>query len=89
MTPPLRHMVCVHALGDCRVLTTLANELLTLVAQRELPELNKKLYFEVHSQHRPRAAREGVNASEPDDMSRKTSPQRPDACHCQSSDNAA
>jgi general secretion pathway protein A len=47
MTPPLRHTLCEHALGNYRVLTTLANELLTTAAQRELPELDEKLYFEV------------------------------------------
>ena len=34
-------------LTNYRVLTTLANELLTTAAQRELPELDEKLYFEV------------------------------------------
>jgi type II secretory pathway predicted ATPase ExeA len=43
MTPPLRHTLCEHALGNYRVLTTLANELLTTAAQRELPELDEKL----------------------------------------------
>jgi hypothetical protein len=33
--------------GNYPVLTTLANELLTTAAQRELPELDEKLYFEV------------------------------------------
>jgi type II secretory pathway predicted ATPase ExeA len=47
MTQPLRHTLCEHALGNYRVLTTLANELLTTAAQRELPELDEKLYFEV------------------------------------------
>jgi type II secretory pathway predicted ATPase ExeA len=47
MTPPLRHTLCEHALGNYRVLTTLANELLTTAAQRELSELDEKLYFEV------------------------------------------
>lgn len=47
MTPPLRHTLCEHALGNYRVLSTLANELPTTAAQRELSELDEKLYFEV------------------------------------------
>ena len=47
MTPPLRHTLREYALGNYRVLTTLANELLTNAAQRELSELDEKLYFEV------------------------------------------
>ncbi|HTR09567.1 MAG TPA: ATP-binding protein [Paraburkholderia sp.] len=47
MTPPLRHTLCEHALGNFRVLTTLANELLTTAAHREMPELDEKLYFDV------------------------------------------
>jgi general secretion pathway protein A len=57
MTPPLRHTLCEHALGNYRVLTTLANELLTTAAQRELPELDEKLYFEVFAPATPSSRR--------------------------------
>lgn len=62
MTLPLRHTLREHALGNYRVLTTLANDLLTTAAQRELPELDEKLYFEVFAPSTPpRAARQRVS----------------------------
>jgi general secretion pathway protein A len=57
MTPPLRHTLCEHALGNYRVLSTLANELLTTAAQRELSELDEKLYFEVFAPSMPYSRR--------------------------------
>ena len=50
MTPQLRHTLCDHALGNYRVLTTLAAELLAAAAQRELPQIDDKLYLEVFAQ---------------------------------------
>lgn len=47
MTQPLRRTLCEHALGNYRVLCSLANELLATAAQRELPEIDEKLYFDV------------------------------------------
>lgn len=47
MTPPLRHTLCDHAAGNYRILMTLAAELLSVAAQRELPVLDEKLYLEV------------------------------------------
>jgi general secretion pathway protein A len=47
MTPALCHTLCDHAVGNYRVLTTLAAELLAVAAQRELPQLDEKLYLEV------------------------------------------
>ena len=47
MTPQLRHTLCDHAAGNYRVLTTMAAELLAAAAQRELPQLDEKLYLEV------------------------------------------
>jgi hypothetical protein len=38
---------CDHALGNYRVLTTMANELLAVAAQRELEMLDEKLYLDV------------------------------------------
>jgi type II secretory pathway predicted ATPase ExeA len=57
MTPQLRHTLCEHALGNYRVLTTLANELLATAAQRELPELDEKLYFDVFAPAAPASRR--------------------------------
>jgi type II secretory pathway predicted ATPase ExeA len=50
MTPQLRHTLVDHAAGNYRVLTTMAAELLTAAAQRELPVLDEKLYLEVFAQ---------------------------------------
>jgi len=47
MTPSLRQTLCDHAAGNFRILTTLAAELLSVAAQRELPLLDEKLYLEV------------------------------------------
>ena len=50
MTPTLRHTLCDHSAGNYRVLTTMAAELLAAAAQRELPQLDEKLYLEVFAQ---------------------------------------
>lgn len=50
MTAQLRHTLCDHAAGNYRILTTMAAELLTAAAQRDLPLLDEKLYLEVFAQ---------------------------------------
>lgn len=52
MTAELQATVCDHAAGNYRVLTTMAGELLAVAAERELDELDEKLYLEVFSQSR-------------------------------------
>jgi len=47
MTPQLMEAVCDHALGNLRVMTTMAAELLSVAAQRELTQLDEKLYLDV------------------------------------------
>lgn len=47
LTPSLAATLADHAAGNYRTLTTLAGELLTVAAQRELAQLDEKLYFEV------------------------------------------
>ena len=54
MTPALRQTLCDHAAGNYRILTTMAAELLATATQRELPQLDEKLYLEVFAQ--PEAA---------------------------------
>ena len=39
--------LCDHALGNYRIMTTLAAELLAAAAQREATQLDEKLYLEV------------------------------------------
>ena len=47
MTPELMTTLCEHAVGNYRVLTTMAADLLAVAAQRELAHLDEKLYLEV------------------------------------------
>lgn len=50
MTSQLRHTLCDHAAGNYRILTTMAAELLAAASQRDLPQLDEKLYLEVFAQ---------------------------------------
>jgi type II secretory pathway predicted ATPase ExeA len=50
MTLQLRHTLCDHAAGNYRILTTLAAELLAAAAQRDLPQMDEKLYLDVFAQ---------------------------------------
>jgi general secretion pathway protein A len=47
MTPELRQTLCDHALGNYRILTSMAAELLASAAQQEITQLDEKLYLEV------------------------------------------
>jgi len=47
MSAGLVHTLCDHAVGNYRILTTMAAELLAIAAQRDLPQLDEKLYLEV------------------------------------------
>ena len=49
MTPELMQTLCDHALGNYRVLTTMAAELLALASQKELTQLDEKLYLETYA----------------------------------------
>jgi general secretion pathway protein A len=50
MTPGLRQTLCDHAAGNYRILMTLAGELLTVAARRDLAVLDEKLYLDVFAQ---------------------------------------
>ena len=50
MTSALQQTLCDHAAGNYRILTTLAAELLAVAVQRNLPQLDEKLYLEVFAQ---------------------------------------
>jgi hypothetical protein len=59
MTPELVDTLCDHAVGNYRVLTTMASELLTAAAERERTQLDEKLYLELFAppeSDRPRRA---------------------------------
>lgn len=47
MTPGLRQTLCDHAAGNYRILMTLAGEMLTVAARRDLGVLDEKLYLDV------------------------------------------
>ena len=47
MTTELRTVVAEHAAGNYRVMMNLADELLVAAAERELPRLDEKLFFDV------------------------------------------
>ena len=47
MTRELLETLCDHALGNYRVLVTMANELLSVALQRQLNTLDEKLYLDV------------------------------------------
>lgn len=58
LTPDLAATLADHAAGNYRTLTTLAGELLTAAAQRELAQLDEKLFLEVFAPpQRPRPAK--------------------------------
>jgi general secretion pathway protein A len=46
MTPELMQMLCEHAMGNYRVLCTMAGELLATAAQQNRAQMDEKLYFE-------------------------------------------
>ncbi len=48
MTPELAATLCDHAIGNYRVLTTMAGELLATAAQRDLTQLDEKLFLELY-----------------------------------------
>jgi len=56
MTAELMTTLADHALGNQRVLTTMAAELLAVAAQREATHLDEKLFLEVFSTARPAPA---------------------------------
>jgi len=56
MSPELISTLSEHALGNYRVLMTLCGELLSAAAQKELSQIDEKLYFEVFSIPKPSKA---------------------------------
>jgi len=47
MSETLMNTICDHSVGNYRIMTTLANELLEVACKRKLTHLDEKLYFEV------------------------------------------
>ncbi|MBL8472154.1 MAG: ATP-binding protein [Rhodocyclaceae bacterium] len=63
MTPQLARTLCEHAAGNFRILTTMAAELLAAAAQRDLAQLDEKLYLEVFAPPAPAARRRALTRS--------------------------
>ena len=55
MTPELMNTLAEHALGNYRVLTTMAAELLATAAQQQRPQLDEQLYLELFGAPAPAA----------------------------------
>ena len=55
MTPELMKTLCDHALGNYRVLSSMAAELLTAAAQHKITQLDEKLYLTVFGSPAPSA----------------------------------
>jgi general secretion pathway protein A len=51
MTTELKVTVAEHAAGNYRVMMNIADELLAAAAERDLPQLDEKLYFDVFQTH--------------------------------------
>jgi type II secretory pathway predicted ATPase ExeA len=62
MTTELRQTLCDHALGNYRIMTTMAATLLDAALQREAPQLDEKLYFEVFAAPKATPAAQGRHA---------------------------
>lgn len=62
MTEALKTTICDHALGNYRAMTTIADNLLTVAVERDLSQLDEKLYFDVFAPEarKPRRAAAGV-----------------------------
>jgi len=54
MSPELMHTLCDHAVGNYRVMTGMAAELLAAAAQQEITQLDEKLYLEVFATPAPK-----------------------------------
>ena len=57
MTPGLKQTLVEHAAGNLRVLNIMAAELLATAAEKEIPQLDEKLFFDVFSRQPSTAKR--------------------------------
>jgi type II secretory pathway predicted ATPase ExeA len=63
LTPALIDTLCAHAAGNHRVLMNLGAELLAAAVERNLPQIDEKLFFELYNPPRPPARRSTASAS--------------------------
>ena len=64
MTSELVTTLCEHSLGNYRVLISLSGEMLTVAAQKDVPQLDEKLYLELFAPPRT-AAKTAVTSRRP------------------------
>jgi hypothetical protein len=66
MSEALKTTLCDHAAGNYRTLTTMAGNLLTVAVEKNLTQLDEKLYFEVFAPNncKPRRVGEGLWSTE-------------------------
>jgi general secretion pathway protein A len=62
MTEALKSTICDHALGNYRAMTTIASNLLTVAVERDLHQLDEKLYFEVFAPDSRKPRRAGARS---------------------------
>jgi general secretion pathway protein A len=60
MTEVLKSTICDHSAGNYRAMTTLAANLLTVAVERDLHQLDEKLYFEVFAPEGRKPRRAGA-----------------------------
>lgn len=65
MTTELKVTIAEHAAGNYRVMMNIAEELLVAAAERELPRLDEKLYFDVFQPTAPAKVRGAPKKKEP------------------------
>jgi type II secretory pathway predicted ATPase ExeA len=63
LTPELKNTLCEHAVGNFRVLANLGAELLLAAAEREITQLDEKLYLELFQA--PKKTRSPAKAARP------------------------
>jgi type II secretory pathway predicted ATPase ExeA len=64
MTPELVTTLCEHAAGNYRTLMTMASDLLVTGAQREVKQLDEKLFFDTYTPTTAEPAAKPVSASQ-------------------------
>lgn len=62
MTDALKLALAEHAAGNYRILMNMADELLCVAAERELPQLDETLFFDVFQPPKPARRRSGAKA---------------------------
>lgn len=62
MSPELMQTLCEHAAGNCRILCTMAGELLATATMQERTKLDEQLYFECFTPSKPPNKRKPIQS---------------------------